>query len=267
MAIAGYLCAMLVGISLGAMGMGGSILTIPIMVYMIHVSPMDATAYSLFVVGLTSAVGSANYIREKMVDLKTASVFSLPSIAAVFITRAFLMPLVPDPVIRISSFSLSKDLFILLLLALLMIIIAYNMIRNNKIEEPEEKKSGWNDYLWLVFIGLISGVLTGILGVGGGFIIIPSLVLLAKTPIKMSVGTSLLIIAVNSFIGFTGELIVRHEAIDYKFLFLFALLSVVGVFIGFRWTSKMVSTQQKKMFGWFVLIIGASIFIKEIFFR
>jgi len=117
----------------------------------------------------------------------------------------------------------------------------------------------------LVAIGAASGILTGILGVGGGFIIIPSLVLLAGISVRMSVGTSLLIIAFNSLVGFLGEMMERHEMIDYKFLFTFAILSVAGIFIGFRAALKRTPAQIKKMFGWFVLVMGVAIFIKEVF--
>jgi len=266
MQIIGYVCALLVGISLGALGMGGSILTLPIMVYLFGVSPMDATGYSLFVVGLTSAAGVAKYIEKKLVDLKTAVVFALPSVAAVFFTRAFLVHSIPDPIYSTATFHLSRDLCILLFFASLMIVIAWNMLRDKSMEEPTEKGFHWSGYAWLVFLGLVSGLLTGLAGVGGGFIIIPALVLLARTPIKMSVGTSLLIISINSFIGFLGEMLARESAVDYKFLCLFALFSIAGIFIGFRWASRVVSSRLKKLFGWLVLVIGVCIFIKEIFF-
>jgi uncharacterized membrane protein YfcA len=266
MEVFGYICAMLVGISLGALGMGGSILTIPIMVYLMHVSPVDATGYSLFVVGVTSAVGVVKYIRKDLVDLQTALVFALPSILAVFLTRTFLVHSIPDPILDLPGLRLSKDLCIMLFFASLMVLIAWNMIRDTSIYEPVKKEFHWSGFVWLIFLGLVSGLLTGLAGIGGGFIIIPALVLLAKTPIRMSVGTSLLIITINAFIGFAGELIVRQDAIDFKFLFLFALFSVAGIFVGFSWASRVVSSQLKKIFGWLVLVIGVCIFIKEIFF-
>jgi len=265
MAILGYICAILVGVSLGVLGSGGSILTVPIMVYLLNVNPVDATGYSLFVVGATSAIGCATYIRRKLVDLKTAAIFSVPSIICVFLTRKFLIPAVPNPVINSPSLVVSKELLTMILFALLMIVVAINMIR--KAGHPEKIESEFDsiNYLWLVGIGAVSGVLTGVLGVGGGFIIIPALVLFAKIPVRMSVGTSLLIIAFNSLSGFIGEVIERHEMIDYNFLLTFAVLSVAGIFIGFRASMKRTPAQIKKLFGWFVLVMGVAIFIKEVF--
>lgn len=266
MELIGYICAILVGVSLGILGSGGSILTVPIMVYLLNVNPVDATGYSLFVVGVTSAIGCATYVRKKLVDLKTAVLFAVPSIVCVFLTRIFLIPAIPNPVIASPSWVLSKELLIMILFALLMIVVAYNMIRDGKYKEPPETEFQNTNYLWLAFIGFGSGIFTGVLGVGGGFIIIPALVLLAKVPVRMSVGTSLLIIAFNSLSGFMGEVIERHEMIDYKFLLTFAVLSVAGIFIGFRAALRRTPAQIKNMFGWFVLVMGVWIFIKEVFF-
>src|SRR5205814_418453 len=144
----------------------------------------------------------------------------------------------------------------------LMIIVAWHMIRQTSVTEPLKKEFHWSRSVWLVFLGLVSGLLTGLAGIGGGFIIIPALVLLARTPIKMSVGTSLLIIFINSFIGFLGEMVARQDAIDFRFLILFALFSVAGIFVGFRWASRVVAARLKKIFGWLVLLIGVCIFIK-----
>ncbi len=267
MEIIGYICATLIGISLGILGSGGSILTVPIMVYLMNINPVDATGLSLFVVGITSATGGITYWQKKLVDMKTALIFATPSIISVFLTRKYLMPLIPDPVFSTPSFILTKELFILVLFSILMVVVGYNMIRKAKFKEPEIEKFHDFNYPGLIGIGLVSGILTGILGVGGGFIIIPALVLFAKIPVRMSVGTSLLIIAVNSFGGFAQEVISRHAQIDYRFLFLFAIFSVAGIFIGLRISLKLQPAMLKKIFGWFIIFMGLGIFIKEIFFR
>ena len=259
----GFICAALVGISLGVLGSGGSILTLPIMVYLMHINPVEATGLSLFIVGVTSAAGGITYVQKKLVDLKTAIIFAVPSIVSVFITRKFLVAIIPDPVYSSTSFLLTKDLLILLLFALLMVIVGYNMIRNADKKEPEIKECREYNYPWLAAIGLVSGILTGLLGVGGGFIIIPALVLFAKIPVRMSVGTSLLIIAFNSLAGFTEEVMTRHSLINYNFLFLFALCSVAGIFIGFRISMRLKPSELKKIFGWFIILMGAGMFVKE----
>ena len=265
MEIIGYICAILVGVSLGVLGSGGSILTVPIMVYLLHVNPVDATGYSLFVVGATSAVGCITYLRKKLVDIKTAIIYAVPSIICVFLTRKFLIPAIPNPIITLSWWVLSKELLTMILFALLMIVVAFNMIKRSGNPEVTEKEFDSSNYLWLVCIGAASGLLMGILGVGGGFIIVPALVLLARVPVRMSVGTSLLIIAFNSLGGFLGEVIERHEMIDYTFLLTFAALSVAGIFIGFRAARRKTPAQIKRMFGWFVLVMGVAILIKEVF--
>ncbi len=252
---------------MGMLGSGGSILTVPIMVYILHISPVDATGLSLFIVGVTSATGGVIYLQRKLVDLKTAIIFAIPSIISVFLTRKLLMPLIPDPVFEISSFILSKELFILVLFSLLMVVVGYNMIRKSGYKEPASEEFHHYNYPGLIGIGLVSGVLTGILGVGGGFIIIPALVLFAKIPVRMSVGTSLLIIAVNSMGGFTQEVLSRHSEIDYRFLGLFGALSVAGIFIGLRISLKLQPSSLKKMFGWLIVLMGISIFIKEVILR
>src|SRR5689334_14150248 len=165
MEIIGYICAILVGVSLGVLGSGGSILTVPIMVYFLHVNAVDATGYSLFVVGITSAIGCATYIRRKLVDLKTAAIFAAPSIICVFLTRKYLMPAIPNPVFVTSTWVLSKELFIMILFALLMIAVAFNMIRKAGYPDRPEKEFENINYLWLLCIGAVSGILTGILGV------------------------------------------------------------------------------------------------------
>jgi uncharacterized membrane protein YfcA len=267
MEIIGYACAVLVGIALGLLGGGGSLLTVPVMVYLLHISPVDATGYSLFVVGVTSAIGCAPYIGKKLINAKLAAIFGVPSIICVFLTRKFLVPLIPNPVISTSTLVLTKDLFILILFALFMIAAALSMIRKAGYKEHDESELHHMNYGWLFFIGFISGIITGVLGVGGGFIIIPALVLLGRIPIRMSVGTSLLIIAFNALSGFAGELIEKHEIMNYGFLILFTLLSVIGILIGFRLTLKLNPAQLKRIFGWFVLVMGGFILVKEIFLR
>jgi uncharacterized protein len=267
MEIAGYIAATLIGVSLGVLGSGGSILTVPIMVYFLNINPIDATGYSLFVVGVTSAAGGITYIQKKLVHFKTALIFAVPSIISVFLTRKYLLTAVPEVLFSTASFTLTQDLLILILFAMLMVIVAIQMISKAEYKEPDATEFQQANYAWLIFIGFISGILTGILGVGGGFIIIPALVLFAKVPIRMSVGTSLLIIAFNCLSGFIEEVLEKHSVMNYSFLFLFSVVSLIGIFIGFRISLKLRSEQLKKLFGWFILFMGIAIFVKEVFFR
>jgi len=261
----GYFGSILTGISLGLIGGGGSILTVPILVYLMGISPVSATAYSLFVVGFSSLVGSFNYIKKELVCIRTAVIFGLPSILAVYGTRKYLVPSIPETVFETTTFMLSKDLAVMVLFALLMIGASYSMIKkkDGEIDEDDiQKEPRKFNYPIIILEGLVVGTLTGLVGAGGGFLIIPALVILSKLPMKMAVGTSLLIIATKSLLGFLGD--VSNYEIDWFFLTTFSLLAVVGIFIG-GWLSNFVSGKKlKPAFGVFVLVMGVSIILKEL---
>jgi uncharacterized protein len=264
MEILGYAASIIMGLTLGLIGGGGSILTVPILVYLFHVDPVLATAYSLFVVGLTSAVGSVSHFRKGNVDLKTGLIFGIPSIAAVYAVRKFVVPAIPDPVFSIGEFVVEKGIFIMVLFAILMLLASISMIRKSKNGGSELTEVKYN--FPLIFLeGLIVGGVTGLVGAGGGFLIIPALVLFAGLPMKQAVGTSLLIIALKSLIGFTGDL-GSGQDIDYSFMLLFSAFAMVGILIGSYLTRYIANEKLKPAFGWFVLVMGLYIFIKELFF-
>ena len=260
--IFGYIGALFIGLVLGLIGGGGSILTVPILVYTLSLNPVIATAYSLFVVGTTSLVGAIKNMMKSKVDFKTAIIFAIPAFSAVYLTRAYLIPAIPDKLFEISGFMVTKDLAIMIFFAFIMLLASLTMIRNNKekLEADKEDKNS-NNFL-LMIQGLFIGLVTGMVGAGGGFLIIPALVLLAKLPMKKAVATSLFIIAINSLIGFLGD--VQNLDIDWQFLLIFTGISIVGIFIGI-WLSKFIDGKKlKKGFGWFVLIMGIYIIYKEI---
>jgi len=259
----GYLGGVLIGVSLGLIGGGGSILTVPVLVYLMGTSPVIATAYSLFIVGFSSLVGSFNYIKKELVSMKTAIIFGVPSILAVYGTRKYLVPSIPETIYESASFSLSKDHAVMLLFAFLMIGASYSMIKKKKDEKDEGAYLPQKfNYPIILLEGLVVGTLTGLVGAGGGFLIIPALVILSKLPMKMAVGTSLLIIATKSLMGFLGD--IANYDIDWLFLGTFSLLAVAGIFIG-SWLSNFISGKKlKPAFGVFVLIMGVSIILKEL---
>ncbi len=260
--IIGFAAAILIGISLGLIGGGGSILTVPVLVYILGVNPVLATAYSLFVVGSTSLVGAATYMRKGLVNYKTALVFAVPSFIAVFLTRKFLVPALPDPLFTVGEAIITKNIGIMVFFALIMLAASYSMITTKKCVDCDEDEPVAFNFPMIALEGSVVGVITGIVGAGGGFLIIPALVLLAKLPMKMAVGTSLLIIAAKSLIGFLGDL--TTQTIDWQLLLIFTALSIVGIFIGSALSKKINEEILKTGFGWFVLAMGIYIITKEL---
>ncbi len=228
--IAGFSASILIGVSLGLIGGGGSILTLPVLVYLLGVNPVLSTAYSLFVVGTTSLVGAINNMRQRQVDFRAAAVFAIPSFLSVFLTRRYLLPAIPDQIVLTDTLSISKDAAVMVFFALIMLAAAFSMIRDKRsgTDTPDEAP-GFNLPL-IAAQGLLVGALTGIVGAGGGFLIIPALVLLARLPMKKAVGTSLLIIAANSLVGLLGD--DTTMKLDWPFLLTFTTLSVLGIFLG-----------------------------------
>lgn len=260
--IIGYLSAIIIGISLGLIGGGGSILTVPALVYLLHISPVLATAYSLFVVGATSLAGSVSFMRKGLVDYKTALIFATPSFVAVYLTRKFLIPAIPETLFTIGDFAVSKDVGIMVFFALIMVLAAFSMIRQNGLNSSETPEKIKFNYPIIALEGAVVGTLTGIIGAGGGFLIIPALVIFAKLPMKLAVGTSLLIIAVKSLIGFLGD--IGNQPIDWSFMLIFTSLSLVGILVGSWLSTKIDGMHLKKGFGWFVLIMGIYILFSEL---
>lgn len=259
--ILGYIGALVVGLTLGLLGGGGSILTVPILVYLLGVNPVLATAYSLFVVGSTSLVGAVRNMAKGMVDIKIAVVFAIPAFIAVYLTRRYLVPAIPEELFTLGGYLVTKDLAIMLFFAIIMLAASYSMIRGRKEKEVDETAKL---KLPLIIIeGILVGMLTGIVGAGGGFLIIPALVLFANLPMKRAVATSLLIIAVKSLIGFLGD--VQTLTIDWQFLLTFTGFSIVGIFIGIYLNKFINGKSLKKGFGWFVLLMGIYIIAKELF--
>ena len=267
MILAGYFASILIGISLGLIGGGGSILTVPVLVYLFGIDAVLATGYSLFIVGATAAVGGIKAALNKLVDFKTAVVFAIPSFIAVFLTRLYLVPALPDLLFTVGDFKVTKALGIMVFFAFIMIAAAISMMRKNKIgNENEEKRDQKFNYPAIIAEGSIVGVITGMVGAGGGFLIIPALVLFAKLPMKKAVGTSLIIIAAKSLIGFLGD-IEASETIDWTMLLTITAIAIVGIFIG-SWMAKFIDGKKLKTgFGWFVLAMAAYIILKEIVFK
>lgn len=260
MEVLGYIALIVVGLLLGSLGGGGSILAVPILVYLFAEDIVMASAYSLFIVGISSMVGSIVKYKESLINLKVGLVFGLPSIIAVFTIRNWLVPAIPDLILVTESFQFTKRILILGIFAVLMILASIYMISGKK---NLNKSHSHSNYIYLILLGFLIGFLTGIVGVGGGFLIIPVLVLLTKLSFKTAVGTALFIIAINSIIGFVGDVI--NHPINWAFLLTVTILAIVGILVGSRYAKLLPTGMSQKIFGWFILIMGTSIFIGEIF--
>lgn len=261
--IFGYLASIIMGLTLGLIGGGGSILTVPILVYLFKIDPIQATAYSLFIVGSTAFFGGIGYFKKGHVDLKTGAIFAIPSFIGVYLTRAYLVPNLPDPIFTLGNSAFSKPLFIMLIFAILMLLASISMIRNKKEEASKPKLSFGQKFLLISLEGLVVGAITGFVGAGGGFLIIPALVILVGLPMKIAVGTSLFIIATKSLIGFIGD-IQKQPYIDWNLMLTITAIAIVGLVIGLYFSAKVPEKLLKKGFGFFVLIMGAFILFDQI---
>lgn len=265
MELLGYFASIFMGLSLGMIGGGGSILTVPILVYLFKIDPILATAYSLFIVGLTALVGGFGYLKKGEVDLKTGFIFAVPSFVGVYLTRAYVVPQLPDPVFSVGEMAIGKSLLVMLVFAVLMVAASVSMIRKKK-ESKESKKvlSPAAKFGLISLEGLVVGAVTGFVGAGGGFLIIPALVILVGMPMKIAVGTSLFIIAAKSLIGFTGDLQSRGTAIDWTLMLSVAGIAIVGLFLGMSLSKKVSEATLKKGFGYFVLVMGGFILFDQV---
>ena len=259
MEIAGYIASFFIGISLGLIGGGGSILTLPVLVYLFGVTPQLAISYSLFVVGSTSLVGSFNSYRKNLIDFKTALLFGISSVITVFVTRKFLLPLIPD-VIPMGNYSLPFSVLTMVLFAILMLLASIKMITAKPLKEETVQVDKSIAMLLLYGVGI--GLITGFLGAGGGFLLIPALVLILKLPMKKAIGTSLLIIALNSIVGFIAD--AGHHKIEWNFLLTISAIAIAGILIGGLLSRQINGDKLKKGFGWFVLVMAIYIIVKEL---
>ena len=257
MHLLGYLCSVLIGVSLGLIGGGGSILTVPILVYLFQIPPAKATGYSLFVVGLVAILGAYKHYRMGNLQLRTAWYFALPSLLSLYLSRHLLLPALPAELFHIGSHIISKDSFLLMIFAFLMLFASFSMIRKRS-----DIAHGTVQPFRLGLIGLGVGFVTGLLGAGGGFLIIPALVFFGGLPMKQAVGTSLLIISVNTSFGFMTDLL--HGAqLDYPLLAGISLMAIAGMWIGTLLAKRINGAMLQPLFGWVVLIMGTYILLKE----
>ncbi len=259
----GYIASIIIGIALGLIGGGGSILTVPILVYLFKINPENATSYSLFIVGITAFIGSYRHYKLGNLQTKAALFFAFPSVVSLLLVRKIILPKIPSVLFIVGNFQITKNLLIMIVFAVLMITASIAMIRKSK---PYHKETVGVSMFKLSIIGLVVGIVTGFLGAGGGFLIIPALLFFANLSMKQAVGTSLLIIFINSLIGFGGDLITGVE-INYVLLTTISIIAIIGMFIGTALSKRIDGEKLKPIFGWFVLLMGIYIIAKELYFK
>jgi uncharacterized membrane protein YfcA len=264
--IFGYISALVIGVSLGLIGGGGSILAVPVLAYLFLLDAKFATAYSLFIVGFSALVGGIKQHFKGYVDWRTAIVFGIPAMIGVTVIRKFVVPILPDVLFTIDDFEFTRRMGMFGLFAILMIPAAFSMLKKKKVKETNENKEVKYNYPLILAEGLIVGAITGMIGAGGGFLIIPALVILANVEMKVAVGTSLVIIAFKSLIGFfIGDAMTMD--IDWFLLFTFTAASVVGIFIGSYLSNFIDGNKLKRGFGYFIFVMAIFIFYMEFFVK
>jgi len=262
--IIGYFCLMLTGVSLGLLGAGGAILGVPVLVYLLAVPPVRATGYSLVLVGLTALVGAVQYVRRGYAHPRMAVTFGAPAILGVYLARRVIFPSIPDPAFLLGATPVPKDALVMLIFAVFMGTAATQMIRSRRTADTDEYRPHHYVRGWIIAVlGVTVGVFAGFVGAGGGFMILPVLVLLGGLPMRMAIGTSLLIIAAQSLVGFIGE-VQATETMNYAFVLSIVVPPFVGIFIGTWLNGRAPATGLKSAFGWFLLTVGAVIVAREL---
>lgn len=259
MEILGYILSLFIGISLGLIGSGGSILAVPILVYLFHVTPENATTHSLFIVGITSVIASYKHQRLGNLKLKTALTFAIPSLVVLLITRKYILPAIPEIILQTEFFTITKHTLIMVVFSVLMILSALSMIYRNNSPKPGDLSSSSR----LVLVGLVVGLVTGFLGAGGGFLIVPALLFYGKMELKYAIATSLFIVTINSLLGFFGD-VINGVVFDKILLAKISAIAIVGMFVGLAIGKRINGYKLKPIFGWFVLTMGVFIILKEL---
>lgn len=259
MEIIGLILTIFIGLLVGLFGGGGSILTVPVLVYLFAIPATLSTTYSLALVSITSLIAATPHVLQKKLSFKKILQFGIPSMLSLYTVRAYILPSIPAT-FTLLGFEIEKNLFMMLFFSVLMLTSGFFMIKQKK-NNPDCFDCPYNHFV-LMIAGLFEGIITGIVGAGGGFIIVPVLMIFGKLSLKQAVANSLFIIGVKSFIGFLGS----HDIVELDFYFLAKILviALVGMYFGIRLNKKLDAKQLKPIFGYFVMIMGFIILIKEL---
>ncbi|MBN9294376.1 MAG: sulfite exporter TauE/SafE family protein [Flavobacteriia bacterium] len=260
--IIGYILAFIIGIIINLLGGGGSILTVPVLVYVLKINPHEATSYSLFLVGVSSLIASVDNALKKTILYKQALIFAFPAFLVTYAMRKYVIPLLPDVLIVNDYFVLSKSTGIMLFFSIVMLLTSITSIRGRR--DPGNEVPDDFNYPLIFIQGIIVGLITGFVGAGGGFLIIPAMVFLAKIPMKNAISTSLLVIAINATFGFIGDFN-DSLIIDWNFLLTYVGFAIAGVLFSGIFKDKISNTLLRKSFGYLILILAILVIYMELF--
>jgi uncharacterized membrane protein YfcA len=254
----GYFALIGIGLILSLTGAGGSLLSLPILVYLFSLDVVTASSYSLFIVGTTSLIGAWLEHKRHRVDFRTGIVFGIFSVISIFVTRTWIVPRIPDEILLSDSLTVTKRVLMLGIFALLAISSSAIILLKHTWTTSHTAESRLK---FLIPTGIVTGIVVGLAGVGGGFLILPSLLLFARLPFKPAVGTTLLIIGFNSMLGFLGDVI--NYPINWLFLLLITCFSIVGMLLGHLYSARMPRHYIRLAFGWIVLTVAVAMLARE----
>lgn len=260
----GYAASLVMGLALGLTGGGGSILTVPILVYLFGIGALQATAYSLVIVGLVALWGTWGAYRNGELNLNRALAFGIPGVIGVAVSRRVLLPLLPSE-LSIFGLTLSQSSILLIAFSLLMLLASVSMIRtswseNARVVAAKVDRSVSTIILFLG--GLAVGLLAGFVGAGGGFLIVPALVSIGKLDMKQAVGTSLFVIALQSLLGVLSDFKAVAQ-MDFILFSVIAVLAIIGMSLGTLFRKRISQSKLMLGFGFFVLVMGGLILFQE----
>lgn len=264
--IIGYIGALFIGLVMGMTGSGGSILSIPILAYLFHLDEKTATAYSLFIVGFTAFFGGIRSLFANLVSFKAVIFLGIPAVIGVLLVRRIIIPVLPEMLFHIGEFEFTRRMLMFGLFSILMFIAAYTMLNKSKVNLANRSNQEFVFHPLIVTEGFFLGLFMGLIGAGGGFLIVPALMFIAKLPIKQAMATSLVIVSFNSLIGFfLGDFMNATLFLDWNFLLVFTAISLVGILIGGLLSKSINSIKLKKYFGYFVIGMAVFMFIMEFY--
>lgn len=261
-----YLIGVFIGLALGMTGGGGSLL-LPTFIYLCGFTVQLATGYTLILTGATAAIGVVPRIRKKEVDYATAITLAIPVLIGTLLVRVWLLKMVPEILFEVGGYQLGKRTFVMMIFASIVLLswaTMIGLIGGNLKSNPNLRSEQPSRYFVILSIcGLAIGILTAFIGAGGGVILVPLMVIVMGLEMRTVVGTTLLIVAIKSTIGFAGDLLTQGAAIDFVFLAQFLTAMGIGVLLGSAVANRISPNALKIGFAWFLLFIALFVIIKE----